>query len=195
MERLAVVDTNYIQNKLKGHYPNKKFTGEALSELYSVCGGWSNDEFDKALFDFRHNDEKYQYCPDFRQLRKYGPVKQGNRQGREQTLWMIFYQSVELMGWQGAIDNTMNDNNDPELKAMLIRTGIKNMDKYECWPLLIRQYFYILHDDKDPAKACEYMELNSNNIEDREWWRKRKEYYELMGIDLARRMFSALRTG
>jgi len=184
-----------IEAKLKGYYPStQKLTPEILREYERECGHWTNDEFDLALERYRNEDKKSEYCPNALQLRKYGPLgKEIASPDKEKRLWEMFYYDVEYSGWDLAVSNALGGNNGPEVKELIIRCGVKDMEPYEIYSSKLRQYFNILHNEQNPMDACYWMECNTEEFKIKEHWRKNKEYYEKMGLINARKKFLFLR--
>jgi hypothetical protein len=189
-----MANVGYINQELKSFYSSTtKLTGAILKEYEQVCGHWTDEEFTAALSNYRAEDKKAEYCPTAHQLRKYGPAR-GDAKAKSMRLADTFFQLVELLGWSEAINNALCGNSGPEIKKYVIDTGMQKMGEYEAFGVNDQEYFVRLHKECDPISACAYMEdITKNNYKQYEFWRKRKEYYEALGLEAAQHRFPAIR--
>jgi len=183
-----------IIQKLKGLYPGtQKLSPEILDEYDRVCGDWTDDEFDAALERYRAENSKGEFCPDAWRLKRYGPAGKADVKKHSQSMADQFFQVVEQEGWDRAVNNIVSNNCGPELKEYVISSGISGMPRYGAFGIDAQEYFIRLHEESDPIAACEYLEYQTNDYRQKEWWRKRKEYYMAIGLESAQKCFSGLR--
>jgi len=172
----------YIKEKLKGFYPTSSRVTPAIVE--EIARKVTNTrEFDLLLDDYREKDKDGEKCPAWKSLKKYQLKRSGgDRLLSDGILVKYLFHDVCNFGWTEAmnriigVDNVGTGNDiqiEAKLKDYVYRCNIHTMPPYECFPDYLHEFFQLLHIDRKPIKAIQYL-CNSSfiSIEDKRIYEK-----------------------
>lgn len=194
---------SYIEGELREKYPqSRQITADGVGEILDLFmrKGWGVEQFDVAMLTYRREDESYRFPPDFRQLACYVPQSSTQRPGvSHDRMSRLFVNVVINHGWTEAVRCGLDSQLGGDASQCLAlqewlasRNITAESPDYFGLNDWLKQFFILLHHDRNPASAYEFAIYNGPP-KSRMFYQSGYDFLSALPIEKARRYFPVLR--